>query len=301
MKAALKRLFFLPPWPTVLLAAIGYGLVIAVFAVPLENPAVQYAAYLASTYALVITCTGIRHLKPAVQRLKVWFHDLPLMQKFRATPIGARFCSDIRFRAQISLYVGFGINLLYIVLKLVSGILYRSMWFLALAVYYALLAGMRVLLVRQVHGADERTEWRRYQICGGVLLLMNQALAGIVAAMVHQNRAFDYPGPLIYGMAFYAFYAVIAAIVSAVRTRRHNSPVLSAAKAINLVAAMVSILSLETAMLDRFGAEDDPAFHRLMKTATGGGVCTIVIGMALFMLWRSSRNLKRIREQQATN
>ncbi|MDC2840211.1 hypothetical protein [Limosilactobacillus mucosae] len=98
---------------------------------------------------------------------------------------------------------------------------------------------MRFLLVRQLNVQDEGAELRRYRLCGVMLLFMNQALAGIVIFMVHQNQGFDYPGLLIYAMALYAFYAVILAIINVVKTRRHNSPILSAAKAINLVAAMV--------------------------------------------------------------
>ncbi len=112
--------------------------------------------------------------------------------------------------------------------------------------------------------------------------------------MVHQNRGFEYPGLLIYAMAAYSFYAVTVAIINIVKTRRHNSPVLSAAKAINLVAALVSILSLETAMLAQFGGDDDPMFRRAMTGATGGGVCTIVIGMAIYMIWRANKNLKKL-------
>ena len=95
-------------------------------------------------------------------------------------------------------------------------------------------------------------------------------------------------------MALYAFYAVILAIINVVKTRRHNSPILSAAKAMNLVAAMVSILSLETAMLAQFGGNDDPMFRKAMTAATGGGVCTIVIGMASYMIWRANKNLKKL-------
>lgn len=133
-----------------------------------------------------------------------------------------------------------------------------------------------------------------YRMCGITLFIMNQALAGIVIFMVHQNRGFDYPGLLIYAMATYSFYSVITAVVNLVKFRKHGSPLLSAAKVINLVAAMVSVLSPETAMLARFGGDDDPLFRKVMTGATGGGVCTIVIGIAVFMIWKSSKRLKAL-------
>ncbi len=262
LKRILKKIFCLPPLWTVIVSLFGYGFVIAVAAFKIQNPILQYASYIASAYALIVTITGLVYVNTAIGGVKKFVSNHPLMKKFRSTAAGEKYMTDVRFRTGISLYQGFFINLVYIVMKLVSGILYRSTWFIALAVYYILLAVMRFLLVRRLNVQDEASELRRYRLCGVMLLFMNQALAGIVIFMVHQNQGFDYPGLLIYAMAAYAFYAVILAIVNVVKTRRHNSPILSAAKAINLVAAMVSILSLETAMLAQFGGNDDPMFRK---------------------------------------
>ena len=65
-------------------------------------------------------------------------------------------------------------------------------------------------------------------------------------------------------MAMYAFYSVITAVVNLVKFRKHGSPILPEAKAINLVAAMVSILSLETEMLAQFGEDDELNRRRSM-------------------------------------
>ena len=293
-KKILKRIFCLPPIWTVIAALLGYGFVIVVAVFDIQNPVLQYASYIASAYALIVTITGFIYINTIIGGVRKFVSNHPLMKKFRSTKVGEKYMTDVRFRAGVSLYQGFFINLLYIVMKLVSGIMYHSLWFIALAFYYILLAVMRFLLVRRLNVQDEAAELRRYRLCGIMLLFMNQALAGIVVFMVHQNRGFDYPGLLIYAMAAYAFYAVTIAIINIVKTRKHKSPILSAAKAINLVAAMVSILSLETAMLAQFGGDDDPLFRQVMTGATGGGVCTIVIGMAIYMIWRANKNLKKI-------
>ncbi len=295
-KRILKKIFCLPPLGTVLTAAFGYGFVLAVAVFDIQNPVLRYASYSASAYALIVTITGLPYLKLAAERVRDGVSKHPLMKKFRSTAVGERFMTDTHFRAGVALYQGFFINLLYIAMKLVSGIVYRSMWFISLSVYYILLAVMRFLLMRRLNVRDEVSQLRRYRLCGIMLLLMNQALAGIVIFMVRQNRGFEYPGLLIYAMAAYSFYAVIVAVVNIVKTRRHKSPVLSAAKAINLVAALVSILSLTTAMLTQFGGDDSAEFRRTMTAAVGGGVCTIVIVMALYMIWRASRALKDVQK-----
>ena len=297
-KRLLKKIFVLPPLPTVLIAVLGYAFVILVSALQIDIPALRYLSYTCSAYALIITITGFPHFLAFINAVKRYIREHPLMRKLQGTAIGSRYFSDVRFRTEISLYQGLVINLLYIALKLFSGVRYRSYWFIALAIYYILLAFMRFLLLRRGREKMDRTpmdeEIRRYRLCGIMLLVMNQALMGIVVYMVQQNKGFEYPGYLIYVMALYAFYAVITAAVNIVKFRKHGSPVLSAAKAINLVAAMVSILSLETAMLAQFGG-DDETFRAVMTGATGGGACVIVIGMAIYMIWRSTRQMKKLR------
>lgn len=293
----LRKIFVLPSWLTVLVAVFGFGFVLAVAVFEIEIPALQYFSYISSAYALTVTVTGFPRLIAFVKRTKRRVTEGVLIGKIRSTALGERFFGDVRFRTELSLYGGLFINFLYIGIKLYSGIRYRSVWFIALAVYYALLAAMRFVLLhkgRRSRATTVEGELKRYRLCGFMLLIMNQALAGIVVFMVYQSKGFDYPGLLIYAMAMYSFYSVITAAVNLIKFRRHGSPVLSAAKVINLVAAMVSILSLETAMLARFGSDDDFEFRRLMTGLTGGGVCLIVIGMACFMLWRSRKQLKEL-------
>ncbi|MBD5467441.1 MAG: hypothetical protein HDR21_04715 [Lachnospiraceae bacterium] len=297
LKQILKRIFFLPPLPTVLIAAPSFALVILILVT--ENQGViAYLSYMMSAYALAITCTSVPRVKRFMKSVRADIEKHPLMEKLSHTSLGARFLGDVRFRTEISLYLGFLINLLYIVMKMASGIYYRSVWFISIAVYYILLAFMRFLLFRRgkegTTGNDLEAELRRYRVCGVLLLFMNQALAGMVVFMVYQNKSYDYPGMLIYAMAAYSFYCVSIASVNVIKFRRHGSPVLSAAKVISLVSAMVSILSLETAMVTRFGDQDDFSFRRVMTGATGGGVCTLVLGIAVFMIVKSSLQLKKV-------
>lgn len=296
----LKKIFFLPPLPTVLIAVFGYTFVSLVFALEVHYPAVEYLSYICSAYALIITVTGFPYFRAFGKAVRRYIYEHPLMKKLRGTAIGGRFSSDVRFRTEISLYQRLFVNILYIAMKMFSGIYYKSVWFISLAFYfyYILLVIMRFLLLhrgkRKTGTTPMEAEIHRYRMCGIMLLVMNQALAGIVIFMVHQNRGFDYPGVLIYAMALYAFYSVITAVVNLIKFRKHGSLVMSEAKAINLVAAMVSILSLETAMLAQFGG-DDEAFRAVMTGATGGGVCTIVIGMAVFMIWKSTRQINKLK------
>lgn len=291
IKKIAKRLFCLPPVPTLLISIPAYGLVIYALAGKNVKPYLAYLSYFVSAYALIISITGISGI---VRLVRQGIDQHPLVRKALGVPLVSRYLREDMFRAQTGLYQGFFINLLYAGIKLLSGILYRSVWFVTLAVYYILLAVMRASLLHYVRKDEKNkiSEWRRYRLCGIILMFMNAALAGIVILVVRQNSGFEYPGMLIYMMAMYAFYAAITAVRNVVKFRKYGSPVMSAAKVINLTAALVSLLSLETAMLTQFGAANDPMFRQIMTASTGAGISLIVLGMAVFMIVRSTRQMR---------
>lgn len=292
-KAILKKLFCLPSLPTVLIAVPSFVFVFFVLGTGNQNSIISYIAYILSAYAMIISVTGCVKIVHAIRQ---GIENLFIIKKIRRNPIGERYFSDVSFRSEVSLYCGLFINLMYVLMKLFSGIFYHSVWFITLAVYYIFLLVMRFLLLNHIRkeeiGRNLISEFRRYCMCGIVLLLMNLPLIGIVIYIVNENQGFSYPGVLIYAMAAYAFYAVITAVVNVVKFRKHESPVMSAAKAINLTAALVSMLSLETAMLARFGG-DDSALRQIMTASTGTAVCVIVLGMAVYMIARSTKQLSK--------
>lgn len=291
LKRILRRIFCLPLPAAVLVTLTCFALVIHVLSAGLKNTLPAYAAYPLSAYALIVICAAIPDI---VHALRHFFYDNRLMRRILSIPLGERFVRDEMFRAEVGLYRSLFINLLYAAMKLGAGFAFRSLWFAALGIYYLLLAAMRFLLQRRIDWRapvrDIPAELKRCRICGIVLLMMAQALAGIVVMMVTHQGGYDYPGLLIYGMALYAFYAVTIAIINVMKFRRKGSPVLYAAKALNLVAALVSMLALETAMLAKFGR--DEIFCRRMTGFTGAGVCAITLVVAVVMIRRASRGLK---------
>lgn len=296
-KKIFRKVCFLPPFPALLISIPAYVLVI--YALTGENvePAIAYTAYLLSAYALMITVTG---MIGAVRFVRQGMDKHPLIRKMMGIPLVSKYLRETMFRAEASLYQGFLINILYAGIKLFSGIFYGSVWFVTLAVYYILLALMRASLLHYVRkdGKSMVSEWSRYRLCGIILLFMNVALAGIIILVVYENSGFEYPGVLIYVMAMYAFYATITAVRNVVKFRKYGSPVMSAAKVVSLTAALVSMLSLETAMLTQFGAADDPVFRRIMTASTGAGISILVLGMAVFMIIRSTKQMKYIRQEK---
>lgn len=285
LRRALLRRALYPGWLVVLLCtAASAALLVPVLGLGLlQDSPIVYLIYSFSAYSLVILCA-------ALQR---WGRGVPLPAVNRQ-PLVRRYRTDLVFKSHLSLYLSLLLNLLYAVFKLVSGIWYGSVWLITLGIYYLFLLCMRCLLAhfrRVPVGANLRAEYRRCRACGIVMALMNLALMGVIVLVLQQNRTFHYAGSLIYVMAIYTFCAVASACVNLVKLRRQGSPVLSAAKAISLAAALVSMLSLETAMLTEFGSEDDLT-RQLLTGLTGGAVCLIILLMALVMILKANRQLR---------
>ena len=284
-KRILYKLLY-PGLGVVILSVVaGAGLLAYTFLVAGDSSPIAYLSYAVSAYALVILCAS---LIPVFQKGKGWVDQNQYIRRYK---------EDIPLKMKISLYRSLSVNLLYAGVNAFSGIYYSSPWFGSLAAYYIFLSAMRFSLVRYAHrhgfGENRTAEWRRYRLCGVVLMTMNIALSGVVILVIYQNEGFEYAGFLIYVMALYTFYITIAAVVNVVRYRKYQSPVMSAAKAVNLAAALVSMLSLETAMLTQFGeGKNPPAFRQIMTGTTGVAVCVFVVGMGIYMIVHSTRQLK---------
>lgn len=301
VREILKKILFLSPMATLLIAVPSFIFVFWILAEEPENPWIVYTSYALSAYAAVITGTGIAGL---IRWIREGIRKHPLIQKLLESSVVRRYLKEHIFRTEISLYSGLMINLLYAGIKLFSGIRYQSVWFGTLAVYYFLLAVLRFSLLNYLRKRGRSTknnqweELKRCRICGIVLMALDWALAGIIILAVTKNNGFAYPGMLIYLMALYTFYSVITAVMNVVKFRKYGSPVISAAKAVSLTAALVSMFSLETAMVTQFGDAKDASFRRDMSAATGTAVMMIVLALAGMMVLRTTIQIRRIKRQE---
>lgn len=126
-----------------------------------------------------------------------------------------------------------------------------------------------------------------------MLFILNIPMGGMIILMVRTNSGFTYPGYLIYLSALYTFYIMTLSIVNLVKFRKMDSPILSAAKVLNFVSAMMSVLGLQTAMIARFSSEGEE-FRIMMNAITGGAVFFIVMVTVAVMVVQSSRIKKKV-------
>ena len=289
-----KKLVFPPIWLMIVLVIVSAISLPVVFINDLSESPIAYVMYVIAFYTLTVVCVFCAMVMPKQYHV--------IKQKIYDNPIGNRYLTDASFRTHISLYISLGINLLYVGMNFVSCMLYHSMWFVILAVYYATLALMRFILLRYVRGEgigmNRLEEFKRTKLCAYIMLTLNFVLSGAVLMILYQDKGFHYPGFLIYVIALYTFYMTTHAIIDMVKFRKYHSPIMMTTKIIALSAALVSMLSLETAMFSQFGADMAPEDQRLMIILTGAGVSVTVVAMSIYMIIKNTKEIRKLRSNK---
>ncbi|MBQ8719838.1 MAG: hypothetical protein IJY65_02270 [Clostridia bacterium] len=280
-----RALLFPPLWLLVLLLPVSVVfLVYSMVVLGTESP-ISMISYVLSTYTLTVWCAKAPYLVRAFKTFK------------RENKYVVRWFEDEHLRMNVSLYSSLIFNTGYAVFQLWLGVYHGSFWFYSFAVYYISLALMRFFLLRYTrrHEAGERLgeELLRYRACGWLLLLMNLALTVIIFFMVYWNRTFHHHEITTIAMAAYTFTSFTVAIVGIVRYRKCNTPIYSAARAIGLVAASVSVLTLESTMLTTFGdGTMSPLSEKILLATSGGAISAFVLAIALYMIVTSTKQIK---------
>lgn len=269
-------LLILPP---IVFAVLTYVLYFGKSGIP------AYLTYGMSAYCLVIWVLPLPQL---FRKTKVF-----ILRKLNATRLGRSFVGDLAFRGSVSLFSGMVANFLYVVFRIFVGIRYASVWFVAIAIYYLALGLMRLSLILSYRSRTVKSELRCYRRTAWLLFALNIPMGGMILLLVLTDSGYSYPGYVIYLSALYTFYTVILSVMNLERFRKLGSPILSAAKVLNLVAALMSLLCLQTAMIAQF-SDGEGSFRVKMNAATGGIIWIAVIVTAMYMLFHS-RKMKEVK------
>ena len=277
---AFRTLLHPPRWVLLFFPPVVFAALILVFLKGWDGTAAAYIVYPLSAYCLTVL------VLPMPQLLKK--AKTAVMRRVTATAFGEKYVNDPAFRGSVGLCQGVAVDFFYALFRVAVGIRYASVWSVSMAVYYLVLGIMRLSLVLQYRRREEKTERRCYRRTAKGLFVLNLPMGGMILLTVLQNSGYAYPGYVIYLSAMYTFYTAILSVVNLVKFRKRGSPILSAAKALNFVAALMSLFGLQTAMIVQFSKNGEP-FRKMMNAVTGGGVWLSVILTALYMLLHSRK------------
>ena len=291
-------------WKRIAKAFLFPHIAIMIVLVPIATVLLVYSMVIFGTESVIAIISYVL----AAYTLTVWCFKIPYLVRFFKTfknenKYARIWQDDTRLRVNVSLYGTLIYNTAYALLQLGMGFWHHTFWFYSLAGYYICLAVMRFFLaqytIKNKPGEKMREELIRYRLCGWIFLAMNLTLSLMVFFMVYWNRTFRHHEITTIALAAYTFTAFTVAIINMVKYRKYNSPVYSAAKAISLASASVSMLTLEATMLTTFGdGTMDAITRKILLGCTGGVISVFVVVMAIYMIQQSSKKLKELKYQK---
>ncbi len=278
--AILNKLLRPPKWVLISIPPLVFSVLIYIFITKQNNNTAAYLIYFLSSYCLTIIILPFPRL---IRNTKT-----NIMRRINGTVLGGRYINDLAFRGSVSIYQGMIANFLYVLFRIVVGIRYASVWFILMAAYYFVLGVLRLSLILSCRNRAVIDELRCYRRTARLLFLLNIPMGAMIILMVMTNSGYYYPDYVIYLSAIYTFYTMISSVINLVRFRKLGSPILSAAKVLNFISALMSVLGLQTAMIAQFSAESDN-LRRKMNAIVGGVIWLTVVLVAVYMLYRSRK------------
>ncbi len=296
-KMILYRLIHPAKWILYIFSPVSFAALIFIFATNQEDSFAAYPIFVLSAYSLTILIAALPSLAGRLIQVKVNFcNHSRLIEKISSTAFGSLYLNDHLFRSSINIYQGMAVNFAYMLFRFVAAVQYHSVWFFSMAVYYLVLCMMKAYLVfgyRHRKQKDQAYEIRCYRRTAGMLFLLNIPMGGMIILMIQTDSGFTYPGYLIYLSALYTFYMMILSVINLIKFRKMGSPIISAAKVLNFVSALMSVLGLQTAMISRFSFEGEE-YRKMMNTITGTVVFATVMVTVIVMFIRSSKSKKEV-------
>ena len=204
------------------------------------------------------------------------------------------------YRSLIFVIFSFILNITFAIFQGVIAILAHSLWYGALAIYYIALCLIRGGLVsvskkQQKNKITLERQLKSYRNCGIYLILLNVALVGALIQMVVVNQTFEYAGLMIYVMATYTFYKLGLSIYNLVKAKAHKDFTIQSVKNIGFADALVSVLALQTALLQTFSPESNSAWANAL---TGGVISIAIISLGILMIVQGQIKLKNLQKEK---
>ena len=192
---------------------------------------------------------------------------------------------DRIYRAVVGATGGLAIDVVFAAWNLALGAAGLSIWFATMGCLYLALAVMRFLAMRR-----EAARRRRGDIvspafahaAGGLMIVLATVLGIVVFLTITKGKGAAGNEIVVISQATYTFYVLILAAINYARARRSNTSAERMLRSVSSSAALVSLLSLQTTMIDSFGGNAD---LRLVATAgTGSFACAVCVFMGVDLL-----------------
>ena len=250
---------------------------------------VSYVSYAGAAITLSYAVYSIVIYAPYVKGNVISF-----IKKFK---LGEKLLQEYNFRTVVFASLSLLVNIAYVVFHVVLALTTDTFfWYISLALYYGLLVLLRgTLVLYHKKGTDNKIEEiKKYRNCGVLLTLIPLCLLVPILQILFLNKAFVHEGLSIFAFAAYAFYKIIMAVYNLFRSKKETKLTVEGIRSIGLADALVSIFSLQTALLYAFSEGTD---YSAFNVATGLAVFVLTIALGVMMIIKAKKQLEETKRE----
>lgn len=187
------------------------------------------------------------------------------------------------------------LNVSFFAYNIITGIIYHSVWYFAMAFFYVILTMLRSTLLRgQVHALTassgeqkHRQELHSYRQTGLQLLSLDIVLVILAVRMIWRNEGLHYSYFIIYVQILYTLFRAIYMIVTFVVNHNKWTLITGASVNINLCAFLIAVYTLQTAITSAFVRAGH--YRRILNIAGGIIVFGSITLLSIRMLVRGTK------------
>lgn len=219
-----------------------------------------------------------------------------------------RFSEDFEFR---TLVLGVGSFIFTVVYASFNGLIsavQRSVWYGALAAYYAVLAFSRGgALLRRRQGVRrgvsarelERRDATTFCFSGILLIILTFAMSAMAVQMIRDDQTRNhFLGVAVIGSAVYTVLKMVFGVRNFVKAKKSGNYTVMAIRNINAADALVALFSLQTAMLKVYSTDGTELNPHIFNIITGTVVAALILILGAYMIVKGRARIKELKEPE---
>lgn len=226
-------------------------------------------------------------------------HVYKVKEIIHKNKVATRYVYDYEYRSNIVMQIGFLGNTAYALINLFMGLITKQVWFASIGIFYTIFGFLKfALLIKQAHllkceNMRERkaSSLRVWRFFGLTMFIITIPTTIMVAQMIYYNRNYYY-GPIItFGYFIYTSIYLVAAIVKVFQAKMRKNPIFTAYSNMSFCGALMSVLALQTAMINAFKLDD--SMRRAINTATGALIIATFYAISIVVFISTTIQLKK--------
>lgn len=192
---------------------------------------------------------------------------------------------DKEYRDNLVLIASLLFTIFFIIYNIIGGIIYYSLWNFCIGIYYILLLLIKGIIYFHQRKRDVKKDSLVFNITSSLLFILNLALITPIILMILNKRIIIMSLIFSIGIATYTTYKVTMAIINYIKSKKTSDIIKREIRTINIIDAIVSILTLQNTLITVNGGEIDQGLFIVTIISSGLGLIAIlyfIVDMIIF-------------------